>query len=340
MSQVSVFAWCRLTLSNLTTYQSGFPCLVTPALTQYLLVRRPRELYSHAHFHHRMPPIVTTPATLNVPIRLSQPWGDGKGFLAKRYGLANASDIPSEKKPLWNKKIGLKPARPLQAIVEFYESVVNKNSWPPTCDLSPEATPNVFPSPSPGNVLALTKTELGYVVAIQDGVTRPWKLLISDPLTILQIEREAWCSDGRNLILNLVLSGLPFELLLNNCIRDKPFRPHRGPVIHPDGHDPRLADYYSYRHNLAYFLSEYPHARAAALCAGGILWRLAMDTHEFKSEAEIVGPFHASSCISRLIGGERYWTPSLSTKEEATIVGVHRWAVGKLNDSVVFMTAH
>ena len=269
-------------------------------------------------------------------------WEDDKGFLAKRYGLVEVSDVLSEKKRLWNKKIGLKPAEPFQAIVQFYESVVNKRSWPPSCDLSPEATSahNTFPSPNPANVLALTKTEFGYVVAIQDGVARPWKLLISDPLTILQIEREAWCLDGRNLILNLVLNGLPFEVLLNNCVQDRHLRKHHGPVTHPDGNNPHLTDYYAYRHDLGHFLSKYPHARAAALCAGGILWRLAMDAHEFKSEADIVGAFHASVCVSRVIGGERYWTPRLSVEEENILVGVHRWAVGKSSETTVFTMVH
>jgi hypothetical protein len=274
----------------------------------------------------------------STPNFLTMTWRSAEGFLAKRYGLMDMSDVRSGEKRLWNKKVGLEPAEPYQDIVELYTSVVANCSWPMTCDLSPEliTTPGVFPSRNPANVLALTKTGLGYIVAIQDGVARPWKLLISDPLTILQVERETWCSDGRNLVVNLVLSGLPFEVLHSHCIQEGESHRHPGPELHPDGKDPRLADYYAYRHDLADFLSGYPHAKAAALCAGGILWRLALDVHHFTSEDDVVGPFHASSCVSRMIGGETYWTPRLSVQEENVLVGVYRWAVGKLNGSMAF----
>ena len=270
-----------------------------------------------------------------APGALTFTWEDEEGFLASRYGLAEVSDVRSREKRLWNKKVGLKPADPFQDVVDFYDSVLKSRAWPPTCDLSSEAPPNpsAFPSPNPANVLALTKTDLGYVLAIQDGVARPWKLLISDPLTVLQIEREGWCSDGGKLVRNLVLSGLPFEVLLNSCAQDGDSRRHRGPVLHPDGHYPRRADYHAYRHDLGYFLSEYPHARAAALCAGGILWRVTMDVQNFESETDIVGPFQASFCVSRVIGGERYWTPRLSAGEESVLVGVYKWAVGKSSDA-------
>lgn len=272
-----------------------------------------------------------------APNSLTFVWLDDRHFLASRYGL-EGSDVLSGERRIWNKKIGLKPADPFQDVVQLYTDVVSQRSWSSICDLSPEIrhAPGVFPSRNPADVLVLTKTQFGYVVAVQDGVARPWKLLISDPLTVVQIEREGISLDGRNLIVNLVLKGLPFEILLNNCVQG-PFHPYPIPVPHPDGRDPRLADYYAYRHDLADFLSEYPHAKAAALCAGGILWRLALDVHPFSSEADIIGPFNASCCISRTIDGETYWTPRLTVEEQNVLVGVYRWAIGKSNPNVAFV---
>jgi hypothetical protein len=275
-----------------------------------------------------------------APNGLTMTWSSAEGFLATRFGLADPFGERCDERSFLYKRIGLSPADPHNDVIRLYRCVAEHNRWPLTCDLSPlrPPTPGVFPSPDSANVLVIRKTDLGYVVAIQDEVARSWKLLISDPLTIVQIEREGWCSDGKKLISNLVMSGLPFEVLLKDCVREGRFHRHPGPMVHPDGRSPRLPDYHAYRHDLADFLSQYPHARAAALCAGGVLWRLAMDALQFTSESEVVGPFHASSCFSRVVGGETYWTPNLSTEEENVIVGVYRWAVSESNDKVVFTT--
>ena len=269
-----------------------------------------------------------------APGSLTMVWEDDGQFLAGRYGLVPSDDISGQKR-MWNKKIGLKPGDPREDVVQLYTDVVVHRRWSSICDLSPETTrtPGIFPSRNPANVLALKKTSFGYVVAIEDGVPRPWKLLISDPLTVVQIEREDLCSNPGRLIFELVLKGVPFEVLLNSCIQG-PFYPFPTPVPHPDGRDPRLADYYAYRHDIADFLSEHPHAKAVALSAGGILWRLALDVHNFTSEADVIGPFNASCCISRTIDGETYWTPRLSDEEQNLLVGVYRWAVGKWNQNV------
>ena len=96
----------------------------------------------------------------------------------------------------------------------------------------------------------------------------------------------------------------------------------------------RVSVWYDCVTQLADFLSDYPHAKAVALSAGGILWRLALDVHHFTSEADVIGPFNTSCCISRTIDRETYWTPRLSDEEQNVLVGVYRWAVGKWNQNV------
>jgi hypothetical protein len=260
---------------------------------------------------------------------LTLAWRDGEDFVAKRSGLTQLSGTPTKQKPSWSKKLGFQVDQPDENFVRLYEAVVFQHKWPPTiCDLSPEiaTSPDVFPSPNPNNLLALSRTDFGYVVAIHDGVIRSWKLLIPDPLTILQIEREGWCSNGDNLVTNLITKGIPFQVLHEVSLKSRSFPNHPGPTLHPTGRDPRLVDYFAYRHDLIDFLSTYPHARAAALCAGGILWRLSVDVLPLPSEAEVIGPFHHNNCISREIDGVTYFTPRLTSQEEQVLVGVYRWA--------------
>lgn len=260
-------------------------------------------------------------------------WRDALDFLAKRYGLMEISGREDfGKKRTWSKKLGFNVPHPDESAVRLYDAVVGRGEWPSIiCDLSPDIVPTagIFPSPTSGNVLAVGHTTNGYIVAVQDGKTRPWKLLVSDPLTILQIEREHWCSDGGGLVTNLIKKGIPFEILHTGCHESTVFVGSPGPILHPTEREPRLADYFAYRHDLVDFLRAYPHAHAAALCAGGILWRTAVDVLPLPSEDAIIGPFHRDACISRVINGDTYWTPRLTSKEEQVLVGVYRWAESK-----------
>jgi hypothetical protein len=267
-----------------------------------------------------------------VPSRDIAAWGDGEDFLAKRYGLLELSGKDdTQEKRFWNKKLGLNVGPPDEHAVQLYDSVRN-SLWPPlVCDLSTDITPNpqAFPIRHPSNILAVSRCLYGYVVAIEDGRARPWKLLISDPLTILQLEREEWCLDGNSLVVNLVKKGIPFEVLHTSWHERGPFPDHPGPDLHPNEKHPLLVDYFAYRHDLVDILQVYPHTHAAALCAGGILWRVAVDALPLPSEEAIVGPFHRAACISRTIDGVKYWTPRLLEKEEQVLVGVYRWATSK-----------
>lgn len=256
-------------------------------------------------------------------------WRDAEDFLAKRYGLTDqlGKEDKTKRNP-WSKRLGFNIEFPDEYAVQLYSSVL-ENSWPPLiCDLSEDivSTPEVFPSSNSNNILSVSESSFGYVVEVKDGETRPWKLLIKDPLSVLQLERELWCLDGNRLIINLVKKGIPFEVLHTTCHERGPFVDHPGPELHPAEKEPCLADYFAYRHDLVDFLQRYPHAHAAALCTGGILWRVVVDVLPLPSENAMVGPFHKDVCISRMVNGVKYWTPRLTDKEEHVLVGVYRWA--------------
>lgn len=102
----------------------------------------------HPTFHNHS--IINSVGDWNffTPNTLTGVWCDTEGFLTKHYGLMDVSDTCSGEKPLWNKKVSLKPARPYEDIVQFYTSVITNRSWPSTCDLSLEIAPSpgIFPS--------------------------------------------------------------------------------------------------------------------------------------------------------------------------------------------------
>jgi hypothetical protein len=180
----------------------------------------------------------------------------------------------------------------------------------------------------------------GYLLSGDDGRSRGWKLLIQDPLTLLQIEREVWDSDPDALIINLVKKGLPFKVLNTDVLQGATFYDHRGPVVHPTGKPPGKIDYLAYRQELGDFFARYPHAYAAALCAGGILWRIAMDVLPLPRESDVTRQFNPYGCVSQTIGGSRYWTPKLTVCEEEVIVGVYKRAACKYAQDDPLETPH
>ena len=256
-------------------------------------------------------------------------WGDVEGFLWKRYGtrdsLEQEAHGSSEYFPL---RVGLWKGRHDLSIVRLFNSVVDSTPLPRECDLSPayELVDGEFPDRPPSIIPHFHAFEGGYLITINDGAIRPWKLLIKDPLTLVQAEREGWDLQGASFVSKLVRNGLPFEILYPSSHKDTRFYPADGPVLHPDGRSPTYSDYLGYRLDVADFFKCYPHAYAAALCGGGILWRIAIDTLPPPKEHELIRPFHYETCTFRVIDGQRYWTPALTETEAHVIVGVYKWA--------------
>lgn len=267
----------------------------------------------------------------DTPSEYVNSWSDVGDFLYKRYGLEHISDEEDHgKKGTWSTKLGIVKNTPSVSFVELYDCVT-EGAWPPSiCDLSPGlAHTDSFPNRSPNAALCLRPVinPQGYIVTAEPGRNVDWKLLIQDPLTLLQIEREGWDCDPGGLVVNLIKKGVPFQILNPQNLEGAQFYDHPGPVIHPVGKKPRHVDYLAYRQELGDFFAQYPHAYAAALSAGGILWRIAMDVLPLPDEFDITRQFHPNGCVSLTVDGNRYWSPKLTQLEEEVIVGVYRWAV-------------
>ena len=263
-------------------------------------------------------------------------WSDGEEFLRKRYGLLSSSDQQAHGKgDTFPMRLGL-PKGPIDlSAADLFDSFTNLGPLPRECDLSPDCAligdEFQFPHRSPNSILNVCHPDKeGYIVTISDGAAPSWKLLIKDPLTVIQIEREGWHLQRDGLVLSLVRKGLPFEILYPACQRGTAFYPHPGPVIHPDGKSPTIMDYLAYRLDVADFFKLYPHAHAAALCAGGILWRVAVDALPLPDEHKIIRAFHPNACHKRMVNNQNYWTPVLTVPEQEVIIGMYKWA-GKLS---------
>jgi hypothetical protein len=260
---------------------------------------------------------------------LSDSWSYQADYLLKRFGLVEVSEqIDYGKSENFPAGLGLCKGPTDLSVAALYDSVVHSDKLPHECDLSPSFAPcdDGFPYRSPNSVLGVICAADGYLATVNDGVPRPWKLFIKDPLTVLQIEREKWHLDREGLVSNLIRKGIPFRIFYTYSKKDAAFHPHPGPIVHPQGKPPTYADYMAYCLDVADFFKRYPHAHAAALCAGGILWRIATDTLPLPAEHQIVRPFDRRACDEYMVDGEHYWSPKLTDEEEEEVVGVYRWA--------------
>lgn len=270
-----------------------------------------------------------------VDHQLVDGWLHEDDFLLKRWGLT-LSGITEDGEDHYSMKIGLWKGRADISMVHLFEAVTRGSSPSVTtdCDLSPhhKASDNKFPGSSPNNILRILPLESKYVLTVDDGTPRNWKLLIDDPLVLLQVEREGWHLQADGLITRMVEKGLPFKVLYPSCQAGTAFYPNVGPILHPDGRSPTFTDYLAYRLDVADFFKIYPHAHVAALCSGNILWRIAVDVLPIPAEQDMIRPFNPSHCEVYIIDHQQYWTPILTDLDEQVIVGVHKWS-GKLADN-------
>jgi hypothetical protein len=268
---------------------------------------------------------------------LALQWSDGYDFLLKRWGLCMAGERDGGADTRFPMRLGL-PSRQQGkvdvSIRALYEHVVEQKALPPIAewDLSPSqpVVDGEFPDRPLTSVLNVEAFEGTYLLTIVKPVVRPWKIWIKDPLILLQIERERWHLRGDGLVSNLVQKGLPFQILYPSCQEGTVFYPNRGPVIHPEGKRPTHPDYLAYRLDVADFFRQHSYAHVAALCGGGICWRIAVDVLPIPDERDLIRPFHIRGCRELTFRGQRYWTPVLFSQDEEIIVGVYKWP-GKSN---------
>jgi hypothetical protein len=280
----------------------------------------------------------------SVDLDLADTWLDDTDFLLKRWGLT-LSETTENGPDYHSTKLGARKHQADIAVINLLDAICNKEPAELTsdCDLCESYLPpedDGFPSRSPNNILHIVPFQQRYLVTINDGVPRPWKLLIKDPLTLLQMERERWHLQGDSLISNLVRKGVPFKILYPTCQDGATFYPHQGPIIHPPNKAPTHIDYMSYNLDVAHFFRHHPHAHVAALCTGGIVWRIAVEALPIPAEHNFIRPFHRNCCDHYIDGDQQYWSPSLAPEDVEVIVGVYKWS-GKssqrYSESMLFM---
>ena len=259
-------------------------------------------------------------------------WRDVGEFLYVRYGVSYISEVVDPRKDAkWSAVLGI-CCSPAASLVDLY-NCVTRGRWPyGSCDLSLDlARANLLPGPSADYPIHSTPLpgSQGYLISVAEAWGVSWKLIVRDPLTVLQIEREGWvCPDG--LIGGMIRKGVPFRILNPVKLEGEEVCGNRGPVVYTDGNEPERVAYLVYREQLRRFFTDNPHAYSAALSAGGILWRIAMDVLPALNAEAVVRPFHPGRCTLSTIDGKEYWTPWLTPLEKDVVVGVQRGLTCKL----------
>jgi hypothetical protein len=251
-------------------------------------------------------------------------WLDNHIFALKSWGL----HLTGEEDPSCNKffprRLGLFTERPDTTLRRLFDGGLK--GLTADFDLHPSHPGrDRLPQQLSGSVLHIQPVGKAYLLTVRDKDAYPWKLLIEDPLVLLQIEREQWHLQPEGLVSNLIQKGLRFKILYPCYQEGATFYRNPGPVTHPMGKAPTHADYLAYRLEVAHFFELYPHAHVAALCSGGILWRIAVDVLPIPAESDLVHPFHEGACETLIINGRRYWSPILCLEDEEMIVGVYKW---------------
>jgi hypothetical protein len=209
-------------------------------------------------------------------------------------------------------------------------------------DLAPNSS---SPLPTHANselrvaTLSSAQVDLHFVRAARENCNdAEWDLVLEDPATVLECCRRG---DGsvRAIARFLVNSGRAFSTFIP---RYKIPPLEQGPATvkpiilgrRPMGYQPLLTDYAYYEQLRTTFMA-CPHARAAFL-AGGIIWRLAMDSaRSLAEERALDGPSEESLQFGKsLLRSDNVcvWDDTLTEAEMDLICGVYNVDTGKLWD--------
>ena len=262
-------------------------------------------------------------------------WRDMAEFLYSRYGVSYISEVTDPSKDsTWSMVLGI-CCTPPASLVRLYNQVT-VGRWPlGICDLSPDLIHASLLTGQPCNSAILT-TRLpgsqGHLISVAEGWNVGWRLIVWDPLTVLQIKREGWV-DPHDLINGLIKKGAPFRILNPQKLEGPQFHGDPGSIVVRASEQPQnqRLSYFTYRQQLRQFFIRCPHAYGAALAAGGILWRIATDVLPSPNGTDVVRPFHRDLCVSSFIDGKEYWTPRLTGLEKDVVVGIYKRVVFRFN---------
>jgi hypothetical protein len=125
------------------------------------------------------------------------------------------------------------------------------------------------------------------LVPLNPAVKTPWRLLTTDPLTVLQCIRAGWGPSTVDIAKEMYSRGMAFKTVgrLPSPLPRPVFYREPSNGADPEGTVRGPEDYLQYEQALATFLRT-PHARAAFL-EGGLIWRLAKEMSGSALEVEV-----------------------------------------------------
>ena len=159
---------------------------------------------------------------------------------------------------------------------------------------------------------------------------QPWRIAVRDPLTVNHVLRSRWPNKDV-LLQELVARGCTFRLLRpGDSTTEKhvaKWQSRVGLAILAYGSAPPPNAYQHYLMRRHQLLSELKGR--TALCAGGMIWRLAMDTAGVAEGAFNDMTFHCPTFHIRLGESKLLWADDdLTPQERDLIVGVYRVSTG------------
>ena len=232
------------------------------------------------------------------------------------------------------------------SLVDFVTAVSRSRAKDkiPFCALNPRLDPRppyylLMTSNSRFKIRYLTFTELHSenkvadptycILPLNSSQRGHWDLFVDDPLTALQIIRSGWGPSLPEVAHELIIRGIPFNTFLcdpkiSQTSEDRSFWQNhfRSPSL---GHTIELQSiecYNTYVETRNQYVRKNAHLRAA-LCAGGIVWRLMIDVLE--PDVVLDGPcsYFEWSGQCQLIGNHQLWDDALSAEELDLICGVY-----------------
>ena len=157
----------------------------------------------------------------------------------------------------------------------------------------------------------------------------PWQLVVESSLTAAEIIRRRWGLHKTNVVRELAKRGIPFRTLLlaPSAPLSLPSEMEQGLRsglgVRWSGFRISPEEYAVYEDKRNEHLLRYSHTIQAALCAGGIIWRLTME--RLPPVLAVEGPQgEHDHQATVLLDGRTHVTDALTQHEEDLICGVYK----------------
>lgn len=189
------------------------------------------------------------------------------------------------------------------------------------------------------NVWDLWGVRSGFCYEVRSSVSGDvdWQLMVSDPVSAVQILRQGWGPEKGSIARELLKRGIAFQTFRHRRDEQTQYHEYRewrnvGLGKWRCSMGGLAIDFYGYVQARNNFLQE-TYACRAALLQGGIVWRLAMDALglDYAVQEVLSGPSQGVEQfggIPSFIDGEELWDDALSDAETDLICGVYQRDTG------------